>query len=293
MNREMTNIETESLALTVAADDKPPIWPALILLFGLPLVLIVLKFAGLPISDFVSQHVSLQSIPQQIQRRLAHILFIPLGSLLVVFVRLSLGLRVLGPFRSILLALAFQTTGIVLGTTFLAITIAIVVLIRPTIRALKLPYFGRITVMLSGVAVLMTLGVMVGQWLNVQTLHTIAYFPIVVLCLVADAFARTMNSEGTRSALFRAAMTVMVAVALTLLADMPAVKGLLLAYPEILVAQIGFIMVIARKMNWRLLQFLNPPVLGTEVDDDEFEADETPKTIKRVKRVQEPATTSG
>jgi hypothetical protein len=211
------------------------------------------------------EHGSLVSLPDKLQHKLTHILFVPLGAVLVVFVRLTLGWRVLGPFRSILLAVAFQATGAPLGIMFLAVTIAIMAGIRPWLRALSLPYFGRITVMLSSVAVLITLGVMASQWFHVGLLQTIAYFPIVVLCLVADAFARTLAKEGTRSALWRAGTTGLIAVALAALAGLPQLTQLLIRYPELLIAQIGGIIVISRFMNWRLLDWMNPQPTVTDV----------------------------
>lgn len=235
------------------------------------MALLAAKWPGLSTSEFVSEYVSLAGLPEKMQSKLAHILFVPLGAMLVVLVRLSLGLRVLGPFRSILLAVAFQTTGAVLGLLFLTVTIVIVVAIRNPVGGLKMPYFGRITVMLSTVAVLMTFSVMVGDWLHVNILQTIAYLPIVVLCLVADAFGRTVKSEGIRSALWRALMTAMVAVALSLLAKSREVRELVLRYPELLVAQIGAIIFISLNMDWRLLERLNPKVGEDEEDDHEKE----------------------
>jgi hypothetical protein len=253
---------------------KKPIWPLLLLLFGVPLALLLAKWSGLTAGTFLAEHVSLASLPTRLQDKLARILFVPLGAMLVVLVRLTLGLRVLGPFRSILLAVTFQITGVVLGMIFLATTIAIVVGIRPSIRSLGLPYFGRITVILSTVAMLMTLGVMAGDWLHLAVLQTIAYFPIVVLCLVADAFARTMNTEGLRSALWRGSMTAVVAVALGALANAPMLADLLRHYPELLIAQIGGIILISRWMAWRLLERFNPKT--GEDEEDVYEKEEVP-----------------
>ena len=248
---------------------KKPIWPLLLVLFGLPLALIVLKLPAMPTAEFLNEHASLSGLTEKLQDKLSHILFVPLGAVLVVLVRLTLGLRVLGPFRSILLAVAFQTTGALMGMVFLAVTVLIVVAIRSPIGSLKLPYFGRITVMLSSVAVLMTLGVMAGSWFHLNVLQAIAYFPIIVLCLIADAFGRALKQEGIRSALFRGVMTALVGVLLAVFAGIPQIHNLFIWYPELLVAQIGLIVLISRRMNWRLLERFNPKV--GEDEEDEYE----------------------
>ena len=128
---------------------------ALRLLFIIPLLVIVGKLPLAPTAQYFTKYLCLADIPENLQSRLQFILFVPLGALMVVFFRLTLGIRVLGPFRSILLAVAFQRTGIPLGLLFLAMVIAIIVTARPMLRDIRLPYFGRVSVMLSEVAVIL------------------------------------------------------------------------------------------------------------------------------------------
>jgi hypothetical protein len=264
---------------------KPPIWPVLVVLFGLPAAMLVARTPGLPTAELLNENVSLVGVPDALRLRLVHVLFVPLGAMLVVFTRLTLGLRVLGPFRSILLALAFQVTGVWLGLAFLGATIAIVMSVRPLVRSLALPYFGRITVMLSIVAVLMVGGALVGSRLDFQALETIVYFPVVVLCLVADAVARTMKREGIASAIWRATLTAVVAVILAWLVQVPWITEATIRCPELLVAQIGGIVFISRLMAWRAFQRLNP-VAGDEASDEqeEDEADESARNVRTAQR---------
>ncbi len=252
----------------------------LAVMFGLPLLLLLAKLPGMPTAEFLTEHDSLAHLPAHLQDKVAHILFVPLGAMLVVFFRLTLGIRVLGPFRSVLLAVAFQVTGIVLGLIFLISTVAIVVAIRSPIKTMKLPYFGRITVMLSAVAALMVVGVLASDWLQLDAMRSIVYFPIVVLCLVADAFARTANKEGVRSALWRGGMTALIAVILTWLAGIPQLRQLLLDYPELLIVQIGGIVVMSKFMNFRWLKFLNPHNGEDEEDTLENDEDERIRVVR-------------
>jgi hypothetical protein len=264
------------------AHNLKTLWLAAFLL-ALPLLLVIFKQPGLPTADFLLQNATLSDLSPKLQTKLSHILFIPLGALLVVFVRLTLGLRVLGPFRSILLAVAFQITGIVTGLVFLVATTAIVVGFRPSIQSLKLPYFGRITVMLSSVAMLMVMGVLASGWLENNVLKGIVYLPIVVLCLVADAFARTVNAEGFGSALWRGSITVLVAVLLATLSAAPQLSAMFLTYPELLIVQIAGIVVISRFLDWRLLERFNPKGIDDEEDNDEKE--EAALNLRRLARL--------
>jgi len=222
------------------------------------------RWHPLPTSSFLAQHVSLTDAPRGLQHTLNDILFVPIGALIVVVFRLTLGIRVLGPFRSILLAFAFLTTGIAVGLIFLAVTVVILVLARPTIRALRLPYFGRVSVMISIVALVMIVGTLAAGWLQSPSLRNVAHFPIVVLVLVGEKVAVTINREGARSGIWRAATTALVGVVVTAIASVPGLDHVLLTHPELLLVEICLIVVVSTGCQWRLLASLNPQPRGSQ-----------------------------
>jgi hypothetical protein len=143
----------------------------------------------------------------------------------------------------------------------MAMVITIIVTAGPMLRDIRLPYFGRVSVILSEVAVILTITLLAGEWFGANALSRVAYFPIFALCLTADGFAKTLSREGLRSALWRGVMTALVAVLITLLAENHAAKQALLRYPELLFMQIGCIVVIAKFFDFRLLSRLNPAVV--------------------------------
>ena len=222
------------------------------------LAIALARWHALPTSSFLAQHASLAATPRGLQHTVKDILFVPIGALVVVIFRLTLGIRVLGPFRSILLAFAFLTTGITLGLIFLTITVLILVLARPAISALRLPYFGRVSVMISTVAFVMIVGTLSAGWLRSPSLQNVAHFPIVVLVLVGEKVAVTIKREGTRSGIWRAMTTALVGVVVTAIASIPGLDRILLTHPELLLVEICLIVVISTLCTWRLLDSLNP-----------------------------------
>jgi hypothetical protein len=225
----------------------------------IPASLIALgRIHGLPTADFLDRHLALTDTPRALQHTVQDVLLVPLGALVVVFFRLTLGIRLLGPFRSILLAFAFLVTGITLGLLFLAITILILVLARPAVKALRLPYFGRVSVMISAVAAVMVLAILAGGWMRSASLLNVAHFPIVVLVLVGEKVAVTMKREGIRSGLWRAGTTAAVGIVLTAIASIPGLGRVLLGHPELLLVEISLIVVVSALCPWRLLARLNP-----------------------------------
>jgi len=232
---------------------------ALGLFFALPLLVVIGKWSVLPTCSLFERVFSLANIPEKMNSRVAYILFVPFGATLVVFFRLMLGIRLLGPFRSILIAIAFQITGILPGLVFLALVVGVVVFIRPQTKAIRLPYFARVSVILSAVASIMILVLLSGAWLDIESLCRLAYFPIIALCLTGEGFARTLSKEGLKSAVWRGAATVLVAIIITFFSQIDGLRSMFLYYPELLICQIGCIVVIAEFFDLRLFSFLNPP----------------------------------
>lgn len=223
-----------------------------------PLILLAGKLPAAPTSKFLSEYESLLILPATVQHRLSTILFLPLGALLVVLFRLTLGISVLGPFRSVLLALAFISTGIWLGLLFTAVIVAAIVVVRQFIEALGMPYFGRISVMFSAVVLLMVGGTVSGVMLQSNALIDIERFPVVVLCLIGEAIALAIKQDGLHSGLWRAASTALLAVMVASLAFIPHLSQMLLRFPELLLVEVALIVFVSRHCAWRLLEHLNP-----------------------------------
>jgi hypothetical protein len=221
-------------------------------------LLTVGRIPALPTSAYLAKHLTLSTVPLSLQHTLTHILLVPLGALLVVFTRLTLGIQILGPFRSILLTFAFVATGLVLGLVFLAVTVLILVLARPVVSSLRLPYFGRVSVMISAVAVVMVMGTLAGGWLRSASLRNVAQFPIVVLLLVGEKVAVTIRRDGIHCGVWRAATTTLVGVALTGVAAIPGLEQLLLRRPELLLVEIAPIVIVSTLGTCRLLDAINP-----------------------------------
>lgn len=225
------------------------------LLFLAPLVIMLGKLPAMPTSELFNSAFSLASVPHHMQAHLEDIIFVPLGALVVTFFRLTLGLRVFGVFRPILIAIAFKMIGITIGLIFLTCVLVVIAFaVRPILKARRMPYFARVSVLLSSVAIMMIIPILAGLWLSSGSLVRIAYFPVVSLCLITESFAKALQESGLEIAVQRCAMTVIVAVIIMLLAKATGGLHLLLRYPEVLVVQIGCIVLVAEHLNLRLLE---------------------------------------
>lgn len=174
---------------------------------------------------------------------LQQILFVPLSAVVVALFKLTLGIRVLGLFRPILLALAFHATGIGPGLVFLSLSLAAITTVHPLLRGTH--SFARLAIELTLVSALL----IVGGSIRPEFIS----FPVIALCLTCETFASKLRYRGTAEAIARTMATALAACAIALVASVPGLFDWLLRHPEMLVAQIGAVLVIDGWLNLRLL----------------------------------------
>lgn len=238
---------------------KQAAWCLIAALVLVSTISIVYKMSALPGADVFAYTLSFDALPHEMRHRAVHLLVAPIGALVVVFTRLTLGIRVLGPFRSVLLAVAFEMTGILVGLLAFAIVVSAIVALRPIYKRLRLAYFGRSAAMLASVAGILILCMLGGLALGMSAIEHLAFFPVVVMTLTGEAFANTYRKEGTRSALWRTGMTAVVGVLIALLTAPAAVRGVLLHFPEVTLLCLAGTLIIGTSCKFRVLQSLNPP----------------------------------
>jgi len=224
------------------------------LLAAVAAALTVLRAGSWPVSESVREHLSLADLPPEFRRSLGTILMVPIGSLVVVFVRLTLGLRMLGPFRPILIAIGLRGAGALTGLAFFVLVLAAITWIRPRLRGGMLPYYGRLSVLLSIVVLVEVAVLLAGQSLQIDAMLRTAYFPIVVLTLAADGFARALAEEGKRIAIGRGGVTIGTALAIVGVEAASSLDRITLARPEILLVETAAIIVVSSLADFRLLE---------------------------------------
>lgn len=242
---------------TLDSRDTPNSKLPLAALFLIPLALAIGRLPFLPTSSFLTGYFSLAHLSDHFRAALENVLFVPTGALVVVIFRLTLGIQMLGLFRPILLAIAFNIIGIPISVAFLVVVLTFIVFLRPFLSTDH--NYARIAVMLSIAATLLLIPLIVGSWLRVAWLMKIADFPVIALCLTCESFARVLEREGVREAIWRTLTTAFVAAIITTLTSLSGVLDLFLHFPELLMAQAGCIMLINKHLDIRLFENTQPP----------------------------------
>jgi D-alanine-D-alanine ligase len=245
----------------------PPLFLAMITVMGiLPLVLLVLRVLALSgeggamvsgIGAWLAQHFSLLWIAAEDRSAVLHVVQLPLAALLVAVTRLSLGIRVLG-FRAILLAIGMREVGILPSLLLITIIAGTVVLVRPVMRRSGMPLYARVATILSIVAATMVAGLLLGTAFESAVLSSFAFFPVVILAMLAESIADTVARESPAMAAWRTAATIILALLIAFISAWPALRELTLACPELILTQLVLVVLVSEFMDWRLLEDFRP-----------------------------------
>jgi 7 transmembrane helices usually fused to an inactive transglutaminase len=242
-----------------AAGDQTRFWMFVALCIA-PAIMIVGKLHGSPAEEFLNRWFSLADLPERMKAHVEYVLFVPLSAVVVSFFRLTLGLPVLSLFRPILVAIAFRIMGIPMGLAFLALVLGVVIAIRPLIKSAH--YYARVPILLSLVAAFMILPLIACKLWPEDWLRHLAYFPIISLSLICEAFTKKLDEGGFAEAAWPTTNTILIGVIITLLARIPGAFHLLLRFPELLLAQAGIVLLISESMHFELLGGKNPFLAG-------------------------------
>lgn len=205
------------------------------------------------IGQNLSQILSLQDISPGDRDRVLYLLFLPTGALLIALARLTFGIRLIG-FRSILISVGFQQSGIVPSLFLIIAMITVVIAIRPWLVRMNLPYFARVAVILCLSVILLLAALMTAPWVRSEVLWGVAFFPVIVLGLLAEGIARTIDRDSGLTAVWRTVMTVAIALLLALISQIPIAREIAIEFPELVLTQVVAIILIAEFLDLRLLQ---------------------------------------
>jgi hypothetical protein len=195
------------------------------------------------------------NLPLSAQLTFKILLLVPIGGLVISFLRQIVGLKTFGTFMPVLIALAFRQMGFVSGCVFFAIIISFGLIIRSYFDRLQLLMVPRLASLLTIVVLLIGLITMVnhnlGNTVNIST----SLFPIVILSMTIERMTLMWDQYGAKEA-FSTAWNSFIVVGLCFLAiSHPYVEYIVFAFPEILLIVLAINIMLGRYNGYKLMEY--------------------------------------
>ena len=202
-------------------------------------------------SDF-----SLLALPVQNQNVYQLLLMLPLGALLVVFLRTLVGLKTFGTFMPILIAMAFRETQLFWGVVMFSMIVSIGLMIRFYLEKLMLLLIPRLASVLIIVVILMLLISLITNQLGIERLLSISLFPMVILAMTIERMSIIWEENGAYEAMLQGAGSLLVACIGYVVMTNENLMYLMFVFPELLLVILGLCLWMGRYTGYRLVELV-------------------------------------
>jgi len=192
-----------------------------------------LQLAQVKDSESIFSSIGIHRLPVEEQSMFKLLLLLPLGAVVVVFMRVIIGLKTAGTFMPILIALTFLQTSLLPGLLSFVSVVAIGLLLRGYLSRLNLLLVARIATLLVLVIFIISALSIIGYQLGYSTGMTITFFPMIIIAWTIERMSILWEEEGAHEVLIQGGGSLFVAVIAYLLMDMPLLKHLTFNFPEV------------------------------------------------------------
>ncbi|MCG9712260.1 UUP1 family membrane protein [Shewanella insulae] len=154
---------------------------------------------------------SLYQLPLEEQSLFKGILLIPIGVLMVVFLRVIIGIKTSGTFMPVLIALAFIQTTLLTGLVGFLLIVAFGLMIRSYLSDLNLLLISRISAVIIVVIGIIGLFTLLSYKFGLSEGLTITFFPMIILAWTIERMSILWEEEGAKEVMVQGGGSLFVA----------------------------------------------------------------------------------
>lgn len=197
---------------------------------------------------------SLFSLPIQTQAVYSVLLMIPIGALIMVFMRNIIGIDAFGTFMPVLIALSFRETQLLWGAILFTLLVTLGLSIRFLLERLRLLLVPRLSAVLIVVVMLMMVISVVSHKLGIETGLSVALFPMVIIAMTIERMSIVWEERGAADAMRAAAGSLLLAAFAYLAMGLQWLEHLIFTFPELLLVVLSIVILMGRYSGYRLTE---------------------------------------
>lgn len=197
---------------------------------------------------------SLYSLPVHTQNVYKILLMVPLGALMVVFMRNLIGVKTFGTFMPVLIALAFRETELLWGIILFSLIVGMGLLLRAYVEQLKLLLVPRLAAVLTMVVLLMAGISVIMHKLGLEMGLSVALFPMVIMTMTIERMSLTWEEAGPMEAFKQVTGSLLVAIIGYLAMNIDELQYMFFVFPELLLVVLAVILLLGRYSGYRLTE---------------------------------------
>jgi hypothetical protein len=198
--------------------------------------------------------ITLTRLPVSVQNLYHVVLMLPLGALVVAFMRVVVGVPTFGTFMPILIALAFRETQLAWGLALFLTLVFIGLSLRLMLAQLRLLLVPRLATLLVVVVCLMLAITVLSFRLGVEQGLSIALFPMVILAMTIERMSIVWEERGLGETLKETSGSLLVAICGYYVMNEPHLDHLMFYFPELLLVVLAATLMLGAYSGYRLTE---------------------------------------
>lgn len=228
---------------------------------------------------------SVNALPIEEQAVFKNILLLPIGVLIVVFLRIIVGLKTSGTFMPVLIATAFLQTNLTVGLIGFIAIVGIGLIIRSWLSHLNLLLVARIsTVIIAVIGIIGTLSFIMYK-VGLAEGIKITFFPMIILSWTIERMSILWEEEGYREVFVQGGGSLLVAIIAYLAMNNINIQHITFNFLGLQLIILALVLLIGNYTGYRLSELKRFKPLSDELRlNSELEADRLKKSIKEMKK---------
>ena len=195
---------------------------------------------------------SIHSLPLEEQSMFKTIMLIPIGALMVVFLRVIIGLKTSGTFMPVLIAVAFVQTQLVTGIVGFLLIVGTGLVIRSYLSKLNLLLVARISAVIITVIMIISIFTIVAFKIGLTAGLSITFFPMIILSWTVERMSILWEEEGWKEVATQGGGSLLTAVLIYIAMTNPFVQHLTFNFIGIQLIILAVILMLGNYTGYRL-----------------------------------------
>lgn len=177
---------------------------------------------------------------------------IPVGIMMLVFLRQFIGVSTIGTFMPVLIGVAFRSTGALVGVLLFTIIVALGLLVRLYFERLRLLLVPRLAAILIVVVMVMIALALLLAGQGIQVGASAALFPLVILAMTIERLAVAWEEMEPSEAIKQGLGSLLVALMSYWVMTYQPVEDTMMRFPELLLIFLAATLMMGRYTGLRL-----------------------------------------
>ncbi|MGF1900644.1 inactive transglutaminase family protein [Aliivibrio sifiae] len=195
---------------------------------------------------------SIHSLPLEEQSMFKTIMLIPIGALMVVFLRVIVGLKTSGTFMPVLIAVAFVQTQLVTGIVGFLLIVGTGLVIRSYLSKLNLLLVARISAVIITVIMIISIFTIVAFKIGLTAGLSITFFPMIILSWTVERMSILWEEEGWKEVATQGGGSLLTAVLIYIAMTNPFVQHLTFNFIGVQLIILAVILMLGNYTGYRL-----------------------------------------